>query len=125
MTMELGHEFSLAYAFEWNAPISLVTQEAITTYGSDDDRIRLAEHFSVTVASLEALCEVPSPEVRLAVARNPLTPLESLARMSHDHDHAVKAAANEAISELPEVQRAQVRGMVESRMKRLKARFGA
>ena len=125
MTMELGHEFSLAYAFEWNAPISVMTQESITTYGSDDDRVRLAEHFSVTIASLEALSELSSPEVRLAVARNPLTPLQSLARMSHDPDHAVKAAVNDAINDLPDVQRVQVRGMIESPMQRLKARFRA
>ena len=123
--MELGHDFSLEYAFHWDQPISALQQESIAGYGNDEDRIRLADHFSVTATTLEALAQALSPEVRLAAAQNPLTPHESLARMSHDHDRAVKAAANEAISELPELQRAQVRGMVESPMQRLKARLSA
>ena len=123
--MELGHEFSLAYAFQWDAPINAVTQESIATYGSDEDRVRLATHSSVSIASLEAMAEVSSAEVRLAVAQNPLTPLECLARMSHDHDRAVKLAAIDVISELPVQERAAIRGMAESPMQRLRARLSA
>lgn len=126
MTMELGQEFSLAYAFQWDAPISAITQESIATYGSDEDRILLANHFSVTSASLEALAQALSPDVRVAVANNPVTPLESLARMSRDHSRDVKAVANAAIDDLPEPQRAAVRAMVETPMQRLKSRrFGS
>jgi hypothetical protein len=123
--MELGQDFSLDYAFHWDQPISAVQQESIAGYGNDEDRVRLAGHFSVTAVTLEALAQALSPEVRLAVAQNPLMPLECLARMSHDHDRAVKAAANEAINKLPELQRAQVRGMIESPMQRLRARLSA
>ena len=125
MTMELGHEFSLDYAFRWDAPISTVQQESITTFAADEDRIRLARHFSVTIASLEVLARALSPEVRLAAAQNPLTPLESLARLSRDHDRAVKAAASEAIAELPQLQQAQVSAMVVSPMQRLRSRLSA
>ena len=125
MTMELGREFSLDFAFHWDQPISAAQQESIATYGNDEDRIRLAAHFSVTVKSLEAMATVPSPELQIAVANNPLTPLESLARMSHAHTRAVKIAANGVINELPEPQRIMVRSMVESPIQRLRARLSA
>jgi hypothetical protein len=121
--MELGQEFSLDYAFSWDQPISAVTQQSIATFGSDADRVRLANQFSVTIASLGSMAEVSSAEVRLAVAGNPLTPLESLAKLSRDHDRAVKAAAIEAVSELPEEQQAELRGMVVSPMQRLTSRL--
>jgi hypothetical protein len=121
--MELGQDFSLDYAFHWDLPITAVQQESISTFGNDEDRIRLAQHFSVTMVSLESMSDVSSPEVRTAVASNPLTPLESLAKLSHDSDRAVKAAAITAISELPEQQQAAVRGMVVSPMQRLKSRL--
>jgi HEAT repeat protein len=121
--MELGHEFSLEYAFHWDEPISAVTQQSIATFGNDEDRVRLAAHFSVNIISLESLAEVSSAEVRLAVAKNPLTPLEPLARLFHDRDRAVRAAASETISELPTEQQAALRGMVVSPMKRLRSRL--
>lgn len=123
--MELGHDFSLNYAFHWDEPISAVQQESIASYGNDEDRVRLAGHPSVSPLTLEALAQALSPEVRLAAAQNRLTPLESLARLYRDHDRVVKAAATEAIAELPELQRAQVRGMVESPIQRLRARLSA
>jgi hypothetical protein len=121
--MELGQEFSLDYAFHWDLPITAVQQESIATYGNDEDRIRLAQHFSVNIASLESMAGVSSPEVRVAVAGNPLTPLEPLARLAHDRDRAVKAAALEAISGLPEAQQAALRAMNVSPMQRLKSRM--
>jgi Leucine rich repeat variant len=121
--MELGQEFSLDYAFHWDLPITAVQQESIATYGNDEDRIRLAQHFSVNIASLESMAGVSSPEVRLAVAGNPLTPLEPLAKLSHDRDRAVKAAASEAIAALPEEQQVALRGMVTTPVQRLKSRL--
>jgi Leucine rich repeat variant len=125
VTMELGQDFSLAYSFHWDAPIGAATQESIAAYGSDEDRIRLASHFSVTANTLELLAVVPSPEVRLAVANNPATPWEALARMTHDHTRDVKLAANAAIDHLPDTQRSAARAMVVSPIKRLKSRLGA
>jgi xanthine/CO dehydrogenase XdhC/CoxF family maturation factor len=125
MTMELGHEFSLAYSFHWELPISSTAQESIAAYGTDEDRIRLAGHFSATPDTLELLSEVPSPEVRLAVTNNPATPWEALARMTHDHARDVKVAANAAIEHLPDSQRNAARAMVASPMRRLRSRFSA
>jgi hypothetical protein len=126
MTMELGHEFSLAYAFQWDAPISDITQESITTYGSDEDRLRLANHFSVSSASLDALAQCTSAEARIAVANHPSTSLESLARLARDHTRQVRVATNIAINHLPVRERAEVRTLIESPIQRLKARrFGA
>jgi Leucine rich repeat variant len=121
--MELGREFSLDYAFHWDQPISAMTQQSIATFGNDEDRIRLANHPSVSIASLESMAEVSSAEVRVAVASNPLTPLESLAKLSHDHDRAVRAAAMDAVRELPAEQQAALRGMVVSPMQRLTSRL--
>ena len=123
--MELGQEFSLAYSFNWDAPISTAAQESIAAYGTDDDRIRLACHFSVTVATLELLAMVPSPDVRLAVAENPATPVEALAIIASDHSKAVRVAGNAAIDQLPGPQRNAARAMVESPMHRLRSRFSA
>jgi hypothetical protein len=121
--MELGQEFSLDYAFHWDLPITAVQQESIATYGNDEDRIRLARHFSVNIASLESMAVVSSAEVRRVVAGNTLTPLESLAKLSRDADRAVKAAALEAINELPAEQQATLRGMDVSPMQRLRSRL--
>jgi hypothetical protein len=122
MTMELGHEFTLAYAFQWDAPISEMTQQSITTYGSDEDRLRLAGHFSVSAASLDALAQVASTEARIAVAYHPATSLESLARLARDHTRAVRVAANSTINHLPADERAEVRAMIESPMQKFKSR---
>ena len=121
--MELGQEFSLDYAFHWDLPITAVQQESIATYGNDEDRIRLAQHFSVNVASLESMAVVSSAEVRRVVAGNPLTPLEPLAKLSRDADRAVKAAALAAINELPAEQQDALRGMDVSPMQRLRSRL--
>ena len=121
--MELGQEFSLDYAFHWDLPITAVQQESIATYGNDEDRIRLARHFSVNIAALESMAVVSSAEVRRVVAGNPLTPLEPLAKLSRDSDRAVKAAALEAINELPAEQQAILRGMDVSPMQRLRSRL--
>jgi hypothetical protein len=123
--MELGQEFSLSYEFHWELPISAVTQQSIATYGSDEDRIRLAGHFSVSVAALEAMASLPSPEVQLAVANNPATPVEALALMASDHSRVVRSAANEAIEHLAGPQRAAAKAMTESRIKRLRSRLRA
>ena len=123
--MELGQDFSLDYSFHWELPIGAATQESIATYGSDEDRIRLAGHFSVSVAALEAMAALPSPEVQLAVASNPATPVEALALMASDHSRLVRSAANEAIEHLAGPQRAVARAMVESPLRRLKSRLSA
>lgn len=118
--MELGNDFSLAYAFHWELPISPATQESIASYGSDEDRIRLAGHFSVSAAALEAMAALPSPEVQLAVLNNPATPVEALAHMASDHSRAVRAAANEAIEHLTGPQRRAARELTQSRAKRIR-----
>jgi hypothetical protein len=123
LTMELGQDFSLDYSFHWENAISAAAQESIAAYGSDEDRIHLAGQFSVTPDTLELLAAVPSPEVRLAVAANPATPWEALARMTHDHTREVKVAAIEAIEQLPDTQRTSARAMVDSPMRRLKSRL--
>ena len=125
VTMELGQDFSLDYSFHWELPISAAAQESIATYGSDEDRIRLAGHFSVSVAALEAMAALPSPEVQLAVASNPATPVEALALMASDHSRVVRAAANEAIEHLADPQRLAARELTQSRMRRLRSRLSA
>jgi len=69
------------------------------------------------------MSSVSSAEVRRVVAANPLTPLEPLAKLSHDADRAVKAAALEAIAALPEEQQVALREMVVSPMQRLRSRL--
>jgi hypothetical protein len=123
--MELGQDFSLAYAFHWDQPISTSTQESIAAYGSDEDRIRLASHSSVTVATLGLLAMVPSPTVRIAVADNAATPPEVLALIANDHSRSVRVAGNAAIDLLPEAERDAARALVESPMQRLRSRFTA
>jgi Leucine rich repeat variant len=125
LTMELGQDFSLDYSFHWENPITAAAQASVAAYGSDEDRVHLASHFFVTPDTLELLAAVPSPDVRLAVANNPATPWEALARMTHDQNPVVKAAANAAIDRLPETQRTAARGMAESSMRRLRSRFSA
>jgi Leucine rich repeat variant len=125
VTMELSSEFSLENAFAWNYPINTAVQVSIAAYGCDEDRIHLASHFSVSSDSLDKMSLVPSAEVRLAVASNPTTPPEALMRLIHDHDRAVRAAANETVAALPEHTRAIVRSMPQSRIQRLKARISA
>jgi hypothetical protein len=123
--MELGQEFSLDYAFHWDLPITAVQQESIATYGNDEDRIRLAQHFSVSVKSLEAMATVPTPEVRLAVVANPATPVEALAQLASDHSRVVRAAAHEAIDKLEGPARDAAKALTRSRMQRLRSRLGA
>jgi hypothetical protein len=123
--MELGQEFSLDYAFHWDQPISAVQQESIATYGNDEDRIRLANHPSVSVKALEAMAAVPSPEVQLAVAANPSTPVEALALMASDHSRVVRAAAAEAIDQLDGPAREAAKALTQSRMQRLRSRLSA
>jgi hypothetical protein len=125
LTMDLGQDFSLDYSFHWENPISPAAQESIAAYGSDEDRILLAGHFSVTTDTLELLAAVPSPDARIAVANNTATPWEALARMTHDHTRDVKVAATAAIEHLPDTQRGAARAMVESPMRRFKSRLGA
>ena len=123
--MELGQNFSLDYAFHWDQPISAVQQESIATYGNDEDRIRLDQHFSVSVKALEAMAAVPSPEVQLAVANNPATPVEALAMMASDHSRVVRSAANEAIDQLEGPQREAAKALTRSRTQRLRSRLRA
>jgi hypothetical protein len=125
VTMELGQDFSLDYSFHWELPISGATQESIATYGSDEDRIRLAGHFSVSIAALEAMAALPSPEVQLAVANNPATPVEALALMASDHSRIVRSAANEAIEHLVGPARDAAKALTQSRVKRFRSRLGA
>ena len=107
------------------APISAAAQEGTATYGSDEDRIRLAAHFSVSVAALEAMAALPSPEVQVAVASNPATPVEALALMASDHSRVVRSAANEAIDHLADPARDAARALTRSRMQRLRSRLSA
>jgi uncharacterized membrane-anchored protein YhcB (DUF1043 family) len=123
--MELGQDFSLAYAFHWDEPIADAIQDAIASYGSDEDRIQLAQHFSVSAKALEAMAEVPSPEVQLAVAENPATPIEALARLASDHSRVVRHAANDAINQLQGPQRDAAKALTRSRIQRLRSRLSA
>jgi uncharacterized membrane-anchored protein YhcB (DUF1043 family) len=123
--MELSQDFSLSYAFHWDEPIAGAVQEAIATYGSDEDRIKLAQHFSVSAKALEAMAEVPSPEVQLAVAENPATPVEALARLASDYSRVVRHAANEAIDQLEGPARDAAKALTRSRMQRLRSRLSS
>jgi hypothetical protein len=123
--MDLGQDFSLDYEFHWDEPIDGPVQEAIATYGNDEDRIHLAGHFSVSVAALELMAAVPSPEVQLAVAENPATPVEALAKMASDHSRVVRSAANDAIAQLAEPQREAARSLTQSRVQRLRSRISS
>jgi Leucine rich repeat variant len=122
LTTELDHEFLLSDAFDWNGPIAAAAQTAVAAYGSDEDRVRLAGHASVTPDTLDALSLVPSVAVRFAVAGHPATPLDALVRLNHDRDRAVKAAAHQTIDELPEDRRLLAKSMVESPLQRLMSR---
>jgi hypothetical protein len=123
--MELGQDFSLDDSFHWELPIGAAAQESIARFGSDEDRIRLAGHFSVSVEALEAMAALPFPEVQLAVVNNPGTPVEALALMASDHSRVVRSAANEAIEQLTGPQRSAARAMTHSRVQRLKSRLSA
>jgi hypothetical protein len=123
--MELSQEFSLDYAFHWDLPITAVQRENIATYGNDEDRIRLAQHFSVSAKSLEAMATVPSPEVQLVVGANPATPVEALAQMASDHPRAARSAAAEAIDHLEGPQRDAAKALTRTRMQRLRSRLSA
>lgn len=125
MTMELGSEFSLGYDFRWDEPISAVVQESIAAYGSDEDRMRLVHHFSVSLVSLETMALVPASEVRLAVAQHPGTPPATLVVMMHDQDRFVRAAAKRAVANLPGRVRTAAMAAVDSPMQRLRSRLSA
>src|SRR6201996_8004055 len=99
--MELSQEFSLRQEFHWDEPIGEMAQVSISAYGCDEDRIRLANHFSVSVGALEAMSELSSPEVRLAVAVNPHTPPLALKLLAKDRVRDVRVAAVRTISALP------------------------
>jgi Leucine rich repeat variant len=123
--MELSQEFSLGHEFRWEEPIGEMAQVSIATYGCDDDRMHLANHFSASAASLEAMSLLLSPEVRLEVANNPHTPTEALKRLARDHSRAVRAAAIHTISGLPEHLRAAAMPSAESPLQKLRSRRGA
>jgi hypothetical protein len=125
MTMELGQEFSLQFAFHWDEPIAGPVQQAISMYGNNEDRIRLANHPSVTRQALEAMASVPAPEVQLAVAANPETPVEALAKMANDPSKFVRAAALNAIEQLPGQQRDAAKALMGSVVQRLRSRLSA
>jgi hypothetical protein len=123
--MELSQEFSLGHEFRWEEPIGEMAQVSIAAYGCDDDRVRLAGHFSVSVGSLEAMSELSIPEVRLAVATNPRTPTDALRRLARDHERAIRVATMHTISGLPEHLRAAAMPVSESPLQRLRARKSA
>lgn len=125
MTMDLDRAFSLNHEFGWETPINAMTQQSIAAYGNDEDRVRLASHFSVSLDSLEVMSLVTSPEVKLAVIQNRSTPTGALVRLSHDHDRFVRAAAKHAIAELPEKARVAAKAMDESPLQRLRSRISA
>ena len=125
MTIELGQEFSLGHAFRWEDPIGEMAQVSIATYGSDEDRMRLIRHFSVRAELLEAMSQLLSPEVRLAVAGNPGTPPEALRHLAKDHVRAVRVAAVRTINELPEHLRAIAMPVSESPLQKLRSRKSA
>lgn len=125
MTMELGFDFSLDQRFRWDEPISDMQQQSITTYGCDEDRLALAEHFSVSRKSLEELSIVGSDAVRLAVAKTPATMPEALTRLSHDRVREVRIPAAQRVSELPLNVRMAAREASETRFQRFKSRFAA
>jgi hypothetical protein len=125
MTMELGYDFSLDQRFRWDEPISEMQQQSITTYGCDEDRLALAQHFSVSRKSLEELSIVGSDLVRLAVANNAATMPEALTRLSHDSVREVRIPALQRVNELPVNVRMAARAASETRFQRIKSRLTA
>jgi hypothetical protein len=125
MTMELGSEFSLGYTFRWEEPISEVVQVSISAYGCDEDRLRLVNHFSVSLRSLETMALTPSAEVRLAVANHPGTPPATLVMLMHDHDRFVRSSAKRAVANLPARVRTAAIAAVDSPMQRFRSRLTA
>lgn len=125
MTLELGQDFSLWQEFHWEEPIGEMAQVSIATYGCDDDRIRLAHHFSVSVASLESMSELTSPEVRLAVAGNPRTPPLALRHLAKDRTRDVRVAAVHTIGGLPPHLRAIAQAPSESPLQALRRKKSA
>ena len=123
--MELGQDFSLGHEFRWDEPIGEMAQVSIATYGSDDDRVRLAHQFSVSPDSLEAMSELSTPEVRLAVAGNPRTPPDALRRLAKDHERAVRIATIHTINSLPEQLRLAAMPVSESPLQKLRSRRSA
>jgi hypothetical protein len=122
MSTELDHEFLLSDDFDWEAPIESSAQRAVATYGNDEDRLRLITHYSVTAETLDLLSQVPTVEVRYAVAMHPATPLETLVRLTRDSARAVKSAATTTLAALPDERRVLARSLIDSPIKRLKAR---
>ena len=123
--MELSQEFSLGHEFRWDEPIGEMAQVSIATYGCDEDRVRLASQFSVTVENLEAMSELTIPEVRLAVANNPRTPPDALRRLAKDRDRAIRIATIRTINTLPEHLRAMAMPASESPLQKLRGRKSA
>jgi hypothetical protein len=125
VTMELSQEFTLGHEFRWEDPIGEMAQVSIATYGCDEDRIHLADHFSASAETLEAMSLLASPEVRFVVAANPRTPPEALKRLARDHARSVRVAAVRTINGLPEHLRAAALPAAESPLQRLRSRRSA
>lgn len=125
MTMELSQDFSLGHEFRWDEPIGEMIQVSIASYGCDEDRIRLAEQFSVTAASLDAMSGLDAPQVRLAVANNPRTPPETLRRLAKDHERAIRVATMHTINGLPEMMRIAATPASDSPLQKLRLRKSA
>ena len=125
MTMQLGSEFSLDHGFRWEEPIGELAQQSIATYGCDEDRVRLAGHFSASAESLEAMALLLSPAVRGAVAHNPSTPPDALRRLVRDHNRAVRIAAIKTVGALPEHLRLAAQPIAETPLQRLRSRKSA
>jgi hypothetical protein len=123
--MELSQDFSLLQEFHWEEPIGEMAQVSISTYGCDDDRIRLANHFSVSVGALEAMSELSAPEVRLAVASNPHTPPLALKVLAKDRTREVRVAAIHTISALPPHLQVLAKSASESPLQALRNRRSA
>jgi hypothetical protein len=100
-------------------------QISIAAYGSDEDRVILVNHFSVSHESLETMSLVPSAEVKLAVANHPDTPPATLVMLMHDHDRFVRAAAKRAVANLPARVRTAAISAVQSPVQRLRSRLTA
>lgn len=125
VTTELSQEFSLWQEFHWEEPIGEMAQVSIATYGCDDDRVRLAQHFSVSLESLESMSELSSPEVRLAVAGNPRTPPLALRQLAKDRTRDVRVAAVHTIATLPPHLRTIAQAPSESPLQALRNRRSA
>jgi hypothetical protein len=123
--MELSQEFTLGHEFRWEEPIGEMAQVSIATYGCDEDRVQLANHFSASAETLEAMSLLVSPEVRLEVANNPLTPPGALTRLARDRSRAVRMAAVHTINGLPEHLRVAAQPVGESPLQKLRSRRGA